>query len=102
MLLHGMAQSITHLVLLRIFYGIAAGGILPTMNALVGRLIPQKSYGMAYGLTSSMTCLGMAAGPFIGGFMASWWGYRWPFVLIGAMMVLICLPIALGLRPRPR
>ena len=40
MLLHGAAQGIFHLVLLRILYGLAAGGILPTMNALVGRLIP--------------------------------------------------------------
>ena len=47
-------------------YGLAAGGIIPTMNALVGRLIPPSSYGKAYGLTSSMTALGMAAGPFVG------------------------------------
>jgi DHA1 family multidrug resistance protein-like MFS transporter len=102
MLLHGMAQSITHLVLLRVLYGIAAGGILPTMNALVGRLIPPISYGKAFGLTSSMTCLGMAAGPLFGGIIASWWGYRWPFVLVATMTVLIALPIALGVRERPR
>ena len=67
MLLHGMAQSITQLALLRVLYGLAAGGILPAMNALVGRLVPPDSYGKAYGLTASMTCLGMAAGPFLGG-----------------------------------
>ncbi len=65
MLLHGMAQSITQLALLRVLYGLAAGGILPAMNALVGRLVPPDSYGKAYGLTASMTCLGMAAGPFL-------------------------------------
>jgi DHA1 family multidrug resistance protein-like MFS transporter len=102
MLLHGMAQSITHLALLRVLYGIAAGGILPAMNALVGRLVPPISYGKAYGLTSSMTCLGMAAGPFLGGIIASWWGYRLPFVLVGAMTVLIALPIVFGIRTRPR
>ena len=62
------------------------------MNALVGRLIPPDSYGKAYGLTSSMTCLGMAAGPFFGGIMASWWGYRWPFVLVSAMIALVACP----------
>jgi MFS transporter, DHA1 family, multidrug resistance protein len=102
MLLHGMAQSIAHLALLRVLYGIAAGGILPAMNALVGRLVPPISYGKAYGLTSSMTCLGMAAGPFLGGIIASWWGYRLPFVLVGAMTVLIALPIVFGIRSRPR
>jgi MFS transporter, DHA1 family, multidrug resistance protein len=101
MLLHGLAQSITHLALLRVLYGIAAGGILPMMNALVGRLVPPNSYGKAYGLTSSMTCLGMAVGPFLGGVIASWWGYRWPFVLVSAMTIMVVLPIALGVRQRP-
>lgn len=102
MLLHGMAQSIAQLALLRILYGVAAGGILPAMNALVGRLVPPESYGKAYGLTASMTCLGMAAGPFFGGILASWWGYRWPFVLVGAMIILVTLPILIGVRTRPR
>jgi MFS transporter, DHA1 family, multidrug resistance protein len=102
MLLHGLAQSIAHIALLRVLYGIAAGGILPAMNALVGRLVPLNSYGKAYGLTSSMTCLGMAAGPFLGGIIASWWGYRLPFVLASAMTILVALPIALGVRPSPR
>ncbi len=102
MLLHGAAQSISQLIVLRILYGLAAGGILPTMNALVGRLIPPISYGKAYGLTSSMTCLGMAAGPLFGGIMASFWGYRWPFVLVSVLMITITLPMVLSIRPRPR
>lgn len=94
---HGLAQSITHLVWLRILYGLAVGGILPTMNALVGRLVPQKSYGKAYGLAASMICLGMAAGPFLGGLMASAWGYRWPFLAVG-VIVALSLPLIVGVR----
>jgi DHA1 family multidrug resistance protein-like MFS transporter len=102
MLLHGAAQGIFHLVLLRIFYGLAAGGIIPTLNALVGRLIPPDSYGKAYGLTSSTTSLGMAAGPLFGGIMASVWGYRWPFVFVGALMIAVTLPVFLSIRRRSR
>jgi DHA1 family multidrug resistance protein-like MFS transporter len=102
MFLHSAAQGISHMVLLRIFYGLAAGGIIPTMNALVGRLIPSSSYGKAYGLTSSMTSLGMAAGPLLGGIMASAWGYRWPFIFVGALMLAVALAMVLGLRSRPR
>lgn len=98
MILHGAAQGILHLILLRVLYGLAAGGILPTMNALVGRLIPPNSYGKAYGLTSSMTALGMAAGPLFGGIMASSWGYRWPFLFVGALMIAVALPTVLNLR----
>lgn len=101
-LLHGAAQGLLQLFLLRIFYGLAAGGIIPTMNALVGRMIPPDSYGKAYGLTSSMTSLGMAAGPLLGGLMASAWGYRWPFVAVGAMMFAVTVLVALGLRQNAR
>jgi MFS transporter, DHA1 family, multidrug resistance protein len=102
MFLHGTAQAIFYLVLLRILYGLAAGGIIPTMNALVGSLIPPTSYGKAYGLTSSMTSLGMAAGPLFGGIMASYWGYRWPFFVVGVMMIAITLPLVFTIRTRPR
>ncbi len=100
--LHGVAQSIAQLALMRVLYGLAAGGILPTMNALVGRLIPPNSYGKAYGLTSSMTSLGMAAGPFLGGIMASWLGYRCPFLFVGLMMIAFTLPVVFSIRPPRR
>ncbi|MDX9821315.1 MAG: MFS transporter [Syntrophales bacterium] len=99
LVLHGLAQSIAQLVWLRIFYGLAVGGILPAMNALVGQLVPPASYGKAYGVVSSMICLGMAAGPFLGGIMASAWGYRWPFAAVGAIVAL-SLPILTRV-PRP-
>lgn len=102
LLLHGVAQSIAQLALMRILYGLAAGGILPAMNALVGRLIPPNSYGKAYGLTASMTALGMAAGPFLGGIMASWLGYRWPFFFVGAMMIPVTLLVIFSIRPLRR
>lgn len=102
MLLHGAAQSIFQLALLRVLYGLASGGILPTMNALVGHLVPANSHGKAFGLAASMTSLGMAVGPFLGGITASWWGYRWPFVLVGAMIALVTIPVGLSVRPRPR
>jgi len=102
MILHGAAQGILHLILLRVLYSLAAGGILPTMNALVGCLIPPNSYGKAYGLTSSMTALGMAAGPLFGGIMASAWEYRWPFVFVGVLMITVTLPVVLSVRPRSR
>ncbi|MHB9029116.1 MAG: hypothetical protein ACYC9O_10125, partial [Candidatus Latescibacterota bacterium] len=37
----------------------------------------------AYGLTSSVTCLGIGAGPAIGGSVAAAIGIRWPFALLG-------------------
>lgn len=98
--LHGIAQNISQLMIIRIFYGLGAGGIMPTMNALIGRIIPHDSYGKAYGLTSSMTCLGLAFGPLTGGILASFAGYRWPFILIGVLLVSIVFPVVLSIRHR--
>ncbi|MBN1613609.1 MAG: MFS transporter [Deltaproteobacteria bacterium] len=93
---HALAQSIQQLLVVRIVFGLAAGGNLPTMNALVGKLTPRESYGKAYGLTSSMTCLGMTLGPLAGGIMASCMGYRWPFVVVSLLLSLVVIPVILS------
>ena len=95
---HVLANSITQLMVIRLFYGLAAGGIVPTMNALVGVLMPREVYGRAYGLTSSVTCLGMTVGPLAGGIMASFMGYRWPFVFVSVVLILVVFPVASRVR----
>ena len=95
---HAMARNIDQLLIIRILFGFAAGGNLPTMNALVGKLTPKESYGKAYGLMASMTSLGMTLGPLAGGIMASYMGLRWPFVVVGLLLSLVLIPIILRLK----
>lgn len=97
---HALAHSISQLMVIRLLYGLATGGIVPTMNAVVGTLMPRDVYGRAYGLTSSMTCLGMTLGPLAGGIMASYMGYRWPFVFVSVVLVLVVFPVASRVRTR--
>jgi DHA1 family multidrug resistance protein-like MFS transporter len=99
-LFQGIAQNISQMLMIRICFGLAAGGIIPTMNALVGNIIPHDSYGKAFGMTASMTCLGMAVGPLVGGFMASYLGYRWPFILVSIALMAIVLPVVLRVRQK--
>jgi len=70
---------------LRFGLGIFAGGLLPTANALVGRLVPASQRGLAYGLTASATFLGGFLGPFSGGTIAALVGIRWVFVLTAVL-----------------
>ena len=95
---HAAARSIDQLLIIRILFGFAAGGNIPTMNALVGKLTPKESYGKAYGLMASMTSLGMTLGPLAGGIMASYMGLRWPFVVVGLLLSLALIPIILRLK----
>ena len=95
---HALARNIHQLLVIRILFGFAAGGNLPTMNALVGKLTPKESYGKAYGLMASMTSLGMTLGPLAGGIMASYMGFRWPFVVVSLLLSLVVIPVILSVK----
>jgi MFS transporter, DHA1 family, multidrug resistance protein len=95
---HALARNIQQLLVIRIAFGVAAGGNLPAMNALVGKLAPRETYGKAYGMMASMTSLGMMLGPLAGGFMASHMGFRWPFVVVSLLLILVVIPLILSLK----
>ena len=95
---HALARSIAQLLVIRIVFGFAAGGNLPTMNALVGKLTTKETYGQAYGLMASMTSLGMTLGPLAGGIMASHIGFRWPFVAASLLLSLVAILVIQGVK----
>ncbi len=78
------AGSVTVLFIERCLFGLAVGGLIPSVNALVSNTISREKIGSAYGLTSAVTCFGIGMGPFIGGIMASYMGLRIPFAVMGA------------------
>ena len=70
--------------------GLFVGGILPTANALVGRLAPPGDRGTVYGITASAMFLGQSFGPLSGGAIAATLGIHWVF-LVTAILLLINL-----------
>ncbi len=70
----------------RFALGIFVGGILPTANALVGRLAGRENRGLVYGATASATFLGGFLGPISGGAVAAAFGLRWVFVMTAAVL----------------
>ena len=70
--------------------GLFIGGILPTANALVGRLVSRADRGTVYGMTASATFLGNSLGPLTGGAVAATIGLRWVF-LVTAVLFLVNL-----------
>ena len=67
--------------------GMFIGGILPTANALVGRLVPAADRGLIYGLTASATFLGNSLGPLTGGTVAAVLGLRWVFLVTAGLLL---------------
>jgi DHA1 family multidrug resistance protein-like MFS transporter len=78
------APNVWFFIAARFGLGLFVGGILPTANALVGRLTPKDERGKVYGFTSSATFLGAFAGPIIGGFGSAVFGIR-------AMLCVTCV-----------
>jgi MFS transporter, DHA1 family, multidrug resistance protein len=66
--------------------GLFIGGLLPTANAMVGRLVSRADRGAVYGMTSSAMFMGNSLGPLMGGAIAASFGLRWVFLLTAAVM----------------
>jgi MFS transporter, DHA1 family, multidrug resistance protein len=67
--------------------GLFIGGILPTANALIGRMVSRSDRGTVYGMTASATFLGNSLGPLTGGAIAASFGLRWVFLITGALLL---------------
>src|SRR5215469_9175218 len=80
------AESYWTFTALRFAVGLFIGGILPTANALVGRLVPRAQRGTVYGITSSAMFLGNSIGPLSGGVVAAAFGLHWVFLVTAAVL----------------
>jgi len=94
------AQSVGQLLVIRAIFGLGAGGMIPAMNALVAVTVPRRNLGQAYGITTMASALGWSIGPMLGGWMASALGLRPPFVVVGALLLLLALGVQRGMRVR--
>ncbi|GAA4701831.1 MFS transporter [Brevibacillus fulvus] len=88
MLPQAFAPNIWVFIASRFGLGLFIGGIMPTANALVGRLTPKEQRGRVFGFTASATFLGSFAGPLIGGSGSALFGIRTMLVLVAILYLL--------------
>jgi MFS family permease len=72
--------------------GIGAALIMPAIVALVASNFPPEGRPRAYGLVASAGAIAVAAGPLIGGFVTTYWTWRYVFagevVVVAAILML--------------
>lgn len=78
--------------------GLLRGGMVTTPSALVGLVTPLAMQGIAYGVNQSVSSLGGAIGPFIGGALATAIGFKGVFVVTSIAYVLTGLLVIILLR----
>ncbi len=77
----GFAHSIETVIVLRMAQGISGGMCIATNMALLTDSVPKEERGRAMGLAVAAVYIGLSAGPYIGGLVATHFGWRWLFYL---------------------
>lgn len=83
----GIAPTLWLLIAARVLQGLGAAVMMVLTMAMVGETVPKEKTGSAMGLLGSMSAIGTALGPTLGGFLIA--GFGWP------AMFLINLPLGI-------
>lgn len=77
----GFADSLSMLVVFRIFQGLAGGPLMPMSQTLLLRVSPPERANMAMGLWMMTTIIAPIGGPVLGGTMSDTIGWEWAFYI---------------------
>lgn len=81
-------QNVWQLLVLRFFMGIFIGGLLPSVNSLLRKFIPEGMESRAYGFNTSALALGNMLGPLTGGFISGFITIPGLFIMSGVLLFL--------------
>jgi MFS transporter, DHA1 family, multidrug resistance protein len=77
------------LALLQALMGVAAGGLIPSANALIAHLTPVERRGTIFGLSAAISAVGGFIGPLAGAFLATGLGFRATFIASGTLLLAV-------------
>ncbi|TCU17391.1 MFS transporter [Rhizobium sullae] len=77
----GLAPSLWWLIAARAAQGLGAAVLIALTMAFVGETVPRARTGSAIGLLGTMSAIGTALGPSLGGVLIAWLGWRGVFLV---------------------
>lgn len=98
----GAATSFVALAASRVGVGTGEAGLTPTANSLIGDLFPPASRGKALGIYVSAVPVGTMLAGLLGGWVATTWGWRMTFFLLGGTGLALALLLLATFREPPR
>jgi DHA1 family multidrug resistance protein-like MFS transporter len=96
----GLVTSGWQLLVLQTLTGVAAGGVIPTISALLANYTQPGHEGAVYGLDNSINSAGRAVAPLIGGVVAAMFTLRATFMAT-AIFIFMAFLFAITLLPKP-
>ncbi|WP_433260343.1 MFS transporter [Actinosynnema sp. CS-041913] len=97
-LLCGLAPNLPLLVAARALQGVGAACMMALTMAFVGETVPEDRTGSVMGLLGTMSAVGTALGPSLGGVLIEVFGWRAIF-LVGVPLGLVALALTLRVLP---
>ena len=98
----GLAINAFGLILFRGIQGLGGAMIMPSVLAMITHMTAPEERGKAIGLWSSVTAVGLAISPALGGILVALLNWHWVF-FINLPIVVICITIcSLALEKTPR
>ncbi|MCB2216900.1 MFS transporter [Desulfofustis glycolicus] len=97
--LQSLVQTGWQLIILQLFYGIALGGVITSISAMLALFSEEGDEGTVYGLDSSVNAGARMVGPLLCYAITSLFGMRMVFAFAGALYLLATI-LALSLLPK--
>src|SRR5947207_8986845 len=97
----GLAHDPAQLIVARVAQGVGGALLTPQTLSVITVIFPAERRGAAFGIWGAVAGVATVAGPTLGGFIVTHWGWRWIFfvnVPIGAITLVMATVLMPNLR----
>ncbi len=92
-ILCGFSTNAVFLIFFRTLQGVSSASIYVTVLAILTSVFPEGSRGKALGLNVAMTYIGLSTGPYLGGLLTTYLGWRSLFFITAVCALIVVLPL---------
>lgn len=96
-----LSQHPWHLIVLQAIFGVFAGGMMPSANALIANITEESRRGTVFGMMNTFASMGGFIGPLAGSGLAATIGLRATFFATGIVLLMMVVGLWLANRKHP-